>query len=161
MRHANDNILYTVVDAAVNQSLHAGNQGFTSFQSKALVVGIFRSEKSLKARAPYEAIQNSPLVVWGVLVRDWDLDSVSKPVALFSIGNVSVLDSVGATVCPLTGSNNIFQFHCLASLRPEPRQDTGAQFEFLLQVSFCEAVFLQFQFFWFPVPESIRLATNA
>src|SRR5947207_4517281 len=88
VRHANDNILYTVVDAAVNQSLHAGNQGFTSFQSKTLVVGIFRSEKSLKARAPYETIQNSPLVVRGVLVGDRDLDSVSKPVALFSIGNV-------------------------------------------------------------------------
>src|ERR1700733_13804108 len=91
VRHANDDVFYTVIDTAVNQGLHAGDQGLTSFKTKPFVIRVFRSEECLKARAPYQAIQNSPLIISRVLVGNRNLDPISEPVALLSIRNVNVL----------------------------------------------------------------------
>ena len=69
MGHADDDVLDSVVDTAVDEGLHSGNQSLASFQTEALVVGVFRRKERFEAGAPDQTIEDTALLVNRVLER--------------------------------------------------------------------------------------------
>ncbi|KXT12824.1 hypothetical protein AC579_7602 [Pseudocercospora musae] len=63
VRHSNNNVLDTVVDRAIDESLHTGDERFTTFQTKPLVVGVLGGQETFKRRGPNEPVQDSTLLV--------------------------------------------------------------------------------------------------
>lgn len=94
MGHTDDNILDTIVDAAIDESLHSRNEGLATFQTEALVVGVFCGGESLEAGRPNKTVQDTALLVDGVFVWLRDFDALSEPVALFPVWDVNVFDTI-------------------------------------------------------------------
>lgn len=145
VRHTNDDILHTIVHGAVNESLHSGNHSLTTLKTESLVVGVFGREERLERGRPDKAIQNTTLLVIIVLVRRWDLDALSDPVALISVWDVDVLDSDGTAVDGLTGGNDLAQSHLLPSSGGESRQDTRAKGELVIQIPLGKLVVVELE----------------
>ena len=146
MRHSNDYLLDTVIDAAVNQSLHSWDQGLATFEAKTLVIGEFGGQIILEACAPDQTVQYSSLLVDRVFVRLRDLEAFTQPVALFAVANVNVLDTVGAAVEPFTCLNDILQLHCLSLRGLELWKNARAQSELLLEIFLAEVVVIKLEF---------------
>jgi len=140
VRHANDNILDTIINTAIDQSLHSGNEGFTTLETETLVVGVLCGEEALKAGTPDQTVQNASLLIDRVLVGLRNLDTGTEPVALLTVGNVNVLDTVTTTVETLASGNNVLELHLVLAFGSKARQDTGAKAEFLLHVGLGEVV---------------------
>ncbi len=161
VRHADDNVLDPVVDAAVDQSLHAGHQRLASLQAKALVVGVFGREEGLEAGAPDQAVEDAALLVDGVLERLGDLDPFAQPVALLAVGDVDEFDAVRAAVDLLARGDDFAQRHLLAALLLEPRQDAGAQCVFRVEVLVGKLVVVQRQLLGLDVAEPLGPVSDA
>lgn len=159
--HTDDNILDTVVDTAINQSLHTGNQRLSTLQTETLVVGVLGCEEALEAGTPDEAVQDSALLVYRVLVGVGDFDALAQPVTLLSVRNVNVLDTVAAAVKSLAGSNDVLELHLVLALSLESRQDTGAKRELLLHVGLGELVRFEVELSWVAISELAGLVADA
>lgn len=159
--HADDDVLDSMLDAAVDQSLHTRHQGLTSLQTETLVVGELGGQESLEAGTPDQTVQDAALVVDGVAVRLGDLEAVADPVAELAVRDVDVLDTVGAAVDLLAGRDDLAQRHLLAGLGLEAGQDTGAQGELLVQILLREAIVLELQLLGLVVAEGLDLAADA
>ena len=93
VRHANGDILDAMIDGSINKSLHAGNEGLTTFKSKTLFVGIFAGNEFFERFGPYQPIEYHSLFVDSVVPRLGSFDSFTNPVALLLIWNVNILDT--------------------------------------------------------------------
>lgn len=154
MGHTNDNVLDAIIDAAVNQGLHAGNQGLATLQTESLVVGVLGGQEGLEAGGPDETVEDAALLVDGVLEGLGNLEALAEPVALFSVGNVDELDTVGTAVDLLASSHNLTEGHLLAAIPLEARQDTGAKSVFGIQVLLSELVVVELEFLGSDVAET-------
>jgi hypothetical protein len=143
--HTNDNILHTIVDAAVNESLHTGNKGFATLETESLVVGVLGGQERLEAGTPDETVQNTALLVNRVLEGGRDLETLAKPVALLTVRNVDELDTEGAAVDSLASINDLTEGHLLATIALEARQDTGAKGVLGVKILLGELVVLEGQ----------------
>jgi len=161
VRHTNDNVLDTVVDTAVNEGLHAGHQGLTTLQTETLVVRELGGKEGLEAGTPDQTVEDTALVVNRVVVGLGDFETVTDPLARLAVGDVDVLDTVGAAVDLLAGSNDLAQGHLLTLLGQEARQDTGSKGELLVEVALSETVVVELELLGLAVAESLDVATDA
>ena len=93
MGHTDNDILNTVVDTAVDERLHTGNQGLATLETESLIVRVLSGEEGLEAGTPDETVQDTTLLVDRVLERGGDLEALAQPVALLTIGDVDELDT--------------------------------------------------------------------
>lgn len=159
--HTDDNVLDTVVDGAIDEGLHTGDQSLAALETETLVVGVFRREEGLEAGAPDEAVEDAALLVDGVLEGLGHLEALAQPVALFAVGDVDELDTVGARVDLLAGGDNVAEGHLVAALALETGQDTRAEGVLGVHVLFGKAVVLQGQLLRFDVTEAFGAVADA
>lgn len=160
VRHTDDNVLDTVVNATVNQGLHTGNERFTTLKTETLVVGELGGQEGLEAVRPDQTVKDAALVIHGVLVALGNLEAVADPVAGLAVGNVDVLDTVGATVDMLAGSDDLTQGHLLAIGGREAGQNTRSKSELLVEVTLSETVVVELELLGLAVTESLSLTTD-
>jgi len=160
VRHTNNNVLDTVVNAAVNQGLHTGNERFTSLKTETLVVGELGGQEGLEAVRPDQTVKDAALVIHRVLVALRNLEAVTDPVTGLAVGNVNVLNTIGATVDLLAGSDDLAQGHLLAIGGRETGQDTGSKSELLVEVTLSETVVVKLKLLGLAVTESLSLTTD-
>ena len=161
MGHANDDVLDAVVDAAIDQGLHARHKGFATLKTKALVVGEFRGKEALEAGTPDQTVQNATLLVDRVLVRLGDLNAIADPVAGLAVGDVDVLDAVGTGVDLLARGDDLTEGHLLPGLGLEAREDAGAKVEILVEILLRESIVVKLQLSGLVVSKGLLLATDA
>lgn len=159
--HTNDNVLDAVVNRAVDEGLHTGNEGLAAFQTKTLVVGVLCRQETLKAGAPDEAVEDTALLVDGVLERLRHLEALAQPVALFAVGDVDELDTIGPRVDLFAGSDNLAESHFLTALTLKSGQDAGSKGVFGVHVLFSKAIVLQGQLLRFDVTEAFGRVPDA
>jgi hypothetical protein len=127
MRHTDDNILDTIVNTAINKSLHTRNKGFATLKTESLVVGVLGSQERLKAGTPDKAVENSALLIDRVLEGSGNLKALTEPVALITVRDVDELDTERTAVDSLAGINDLAESHLLTAITLEARQDTGTE----------------------------------
>ena len=96
MGHANGDILDAMVDGSVNKSLHARNEGLTTFKSKTFFVGVFAGNEFFEGLGPYQPIEYHSFFVNSIVPRLGGFNSLTNPVALLLIGNVNILNTDSA-----------------------------------------------------------------
>ena len=161
MGHANDDVLDTIVDAAIDEGLHAGDQGLAAFEAETLVVGIFGSKERLEARAPDEAIEHTALFVDRVAEGLRYLEALAQPIALFAVRNVNEFDAVGAAVDLLAGSDNLTEGHLVASLALEAREDSRPQVILGVEILLSELIMLKREFLGLDIAKPLRGSSDA
>ncbi len=159
--HANDDVLDAVVDAAVDEGLHAGDEGLAALKAEALVVGVLCGQEGLERGAPDEAVEDAALLVDGVLEGLGHLDALTQPVALFPVGNVDELDAVGAAVDLLAGGDDLAERHLLAAVALETRQDARAQGVLGVEILLGELVVLELELLGADVAETLGGVADA
>jgi hypothetical protein len=159
--HANDNILDAIVNAAVNEGLHARNQRLAALETEALLVLVLCEEEQLEAGTPDEAVEDAALLVNGVLEGLGHLKALAEPVALLTVGNVDKLNTVGAAIDLLAGGDNLAQGHLLTSLTLEAGENAGAQCELGIEVLLGELVVVELELLGADVAKALCLVTNA
>lgn len=93
MGHADHDRLDARVDRSVDESLHAGNQRFSTLEAETLFVGILRGDEALEGVGPDHSIKNHAFLVDRVFEGLGHLKSRSKPVALLAVRNVEILST--------------------------------------------------------------------
>jgi hypothetical protein len=111
MRHPNDNTLDPQINTPVNQSLHPRNQTLPTLETKPLVGGELGRQKPLKRITPDQSVEDAAFFVHVVGVRDGDLEPFAEPVAATAVGDVHVLDAVGAAVETFAGIDDFLEGH--------------------------------------------------
>ena len=159
--HTNDDVLDTIVDAAVNQSLHTRDKGFTTLETKALVVGELGSKEILETGAPDQTVEDTALLIDGVLVRVRDFDPVADPIARLTVGNMDVLNAVGTAVDLLASRDNLTEGHLFPSFSRETGENTRSKSEFLIQIFLREAIVVELEFSGLVVAERFLLTANS
>lgn len=91
MRHTHDNGFDTSIDRSINKSLHTGYEGFATFETESLLVGVLGSDKLFKEFRPHGSVENHSLLFGGVLPLLGNFDSFSNPITLSSVGDVDIL----------------------------------------------------------------------
>ena len=161
MGHTDDDIFDTIVDAAIDQSLHTRHKGFATLETKALVVGELGSKEVLEAGTPDQPVENTTLLIDRVLVRIGDLDAVTDPIARLTVGNVDVLNTVGTAVDLFASSNDLTEGHLFPGFGLKTGEDTGAKVEFLVEIPLREAIVLKFELSRLVVSERFLLSANS
>jgi hypothetical protein len=161
MWHADDNILDAIVDGAVDQGLHTWDKGLATLKTEPLVVWILGGRESLETAGPDETIKNSTLLINGVLVWLWDLNALPEPVALLSVRDVNVLDTVGAAVKSLAGVNDFTESHLLAVGGLESWKNAWAKGVLGIKVLLGEAVVVKGELLWVIEAKLLSLGADA
>ena len=104
MRHTDHDFLYALDTCGLNQLVHAGNKGFTTFEREAFLADVFGVQKTLKPLGRGDALQDMALFVGaktGFAARRFQL--LLPPAFFVLVGNVHVLGTnraaVGFTQC--------------------------------------------------------------
>ena len=140
MGHTDDDILDTIVDGAVDKSLHTRDEGLATLKTETLVVGVLGGEEGLEAGGPDEAIEDAALLINAVLEGLGDLETLTEPVALLTVGDVDELNTIRAAVDVLAGGDDLAEGHLLAAIAGEARKDTGAEAVLGIEVLLSETV---------------------
>src|SRR5690606_3130109 len=159
--HADDDVLDAVVDAAVDEGFHAGHQRLAALETEALVVGVLCRQEGLEARAPDKTVEDPALLVDRVLERLGHLDALAQPVALFPVGDVDELDTIGAAVDLLAGGDDLTERHLLAALTPESGQDARAQSVLGVEILLGELVVVELELLGPDVAETLGGGADA
>lgn len=96
MGHANNDGFDTLVDGAVDERLHAGNERLAAFETETLLVRVLAGDELFEQLGPHESIKNHALLFRGVVPWLGDFDSLSNPVALVLAWDVDVFDTDSA-----------------------------------------------------------------
>jgi hypothetical protein len=155
MGHTDNNILDTVVNTAVNKSLHTGDKGFATLKTESLVVGVLGGQERLKAGTPDKTVENTALLIDGVLERSGNLEALTEPVALITVRNVDELDTERTAVNSLASINDLAESHLLTAITLEARQDTGTESVLSVHILLGESVVLESQFLRLDVGETL------
>lgn len=161
MWHTDDNILDTIVDGAINESLHSWNKGLATFKTETLVVRVLGGREGLEGGRPDKSVENATLLISGVLVWLWNLNALSEPIATLAIWDVDVLDTVGAAVDRLAGLDDLAESHLITSLLLESWEDAWAERVLGVEILLGEAVVLELQLLWVGVAELLCLRADA
>lgn len=161
VRHTNDNVLDAVLDAAVNQRLHTRHKGLATLQTETLVIGELGGQEGLEAVTPDQTVKDTALVVNRVLVGLRNFEAITDPVAGLTIRNVNVLHTIGATINPLAGGDDLAQSHLLAALSGEARQNTRAEGELLVKIALSKPIVVKFKLLGLVVAECLSFAADA
>ncbi|KAI6773511.1 hypothetical protein HG531_000360 [Fusarium graminearum] len=137
MGHTDNDILDTVVNTAVNKSLHTRNKGFATLETESLIVG------------------DTALLINRVLERVGDLETLTEPVALVTVRNVNELNTERTAVDSLASVNDLAESHLLTAITLEARQDTGAESVLGVHILLSESVVLESQFLRLDVGETL------
>ena len=96
MRHADSNVLYAVVDRAIDERFHSRNECFAALDTEAFLIRVFAGNELFKRFGPDETVEDHALLVDSVVPGFGCFNTFTDPVALFLIGNVNILDANGA-----------------------------------------------------------------
>ncbi len=161
MWHTNNDILDTIVDGAIDKSLHSRNEGLASLKTETLIVRVLGSGEIFEGGRPNESVQDAALLIGGVLECLWDLDTLSQPVAALAVWNVNVLDTVGSAVDSFASLDDLAQSHLLTSLLRESWEDTWTEGVLHVEVLLSETVVVKLKFLRVGVTELLGLSANA
>lgn len=145
MGHTDDDVLDTVIDTAVDQRLHTRDEGLTTLKTESLVVGVFGGQERLEAGTPDETVENTALLINGVLEGGRDLKTLTEPIALVTVRDVDELNTERAAVDLFASSDDLTQGHLLTTITLESRQDTGTKGVLGVEVLLGELVVLKGQ----------------
>jgi hypothetical protein len=155
MGHTDNDILDTVVNTAINKSLHTGDKGFTTLETESLVVGVLGGQERLKAGTPDKTVKNTALLIDRVLERGGNLEALTKPVALVTVRDVNELNAERTAVDSLTSINNLTKSHLLTAIALETGQNTGTESVLGVHILLGESVVLKSQFLRLNVGETL------
>jgi hypothetical protein len=155
VRHTDDDVLDTIVDTAVNESLHTRDKGLAAFETESLVVGVLGGQERLEAGTPDKSVKNTALLIDRVLERSRDLKTLTKPVALVTVRDMNKLNTERTTVDSLASIDNLTECHLLTAITLEARQDTRAEGILGVHVLLCETIVLESQFLGLDVGEAL------
>lgn len=140
MGHTNDDILDAIVDGAVDEGLHTRNKGLATLETETLIVGILGGKERLEAGGPNKTVEDTALLVNGVLERLRNFKTLAEPVALLPVGDVDELNTIGTAVDLLAGVDDLAEGHLLATIAGETGEDTGAEAVLSVEVLLSETV---------------------
>jgi hypothetical protein len=93
MRHSQYDGLRSCVDTPIDQRFHPWDETLATLQTEPLLVWELGSDEVLETVGPHESVEDHSLLLDGVFPRMRDLDSLSNPVALMTVGDVDVLNT--------------------------------------------------------------------
>jgi len=161
VRHTDDNVLDTIVDTAVNESLHTRDKGLTTLETESLVVGVLGGQERLEAGTPDKSVKNTALLIDRVLERSRDLKTFTEPVALVTVRDMNKLNTERTAVDSLASIDNLTESHLLTTITLEARQDTRAEGVLSIHVLLGETIVLKSQFLGFDVGEALGIVCTS
>jgi hypothetical protein len=155
MGHTDNDILDTVINTAVNEGLHTRDKGLTTLETKSLIVRVLGSQERLEAGTPDKTVEDTALLINGVLEGVRNLETFTEPVALITVGNVDELNTKRTAVDSLARIDNLTEGHLLTAITLEARQNTRAESVLSVKVLVGKSVVLETQFLGLDVGKTL------